>query len=146
VQEYLTPGYSTPSDHLQRSSFKQEYFNFVVLPSVSSFTPTSGSLAGQQLTITGTGFSTNPANITVTVDDINCDVVSSTVTSITCNLEQKNTSVSAKIVTNSGNQANGYFSGTGLNYNRYDITNLANKTPSGLRAAIASNSSTLNLV
>jgi hypothetical protein len=101
-------------------------------------------VAGQQLTITGTGFSTISSNIAVTVDGTNCDVASSTITSITCNLRQKDTSATAKIgTTNAGTQANGYFSGTGLKYSRYNISNLGNKTPAGLRAAIASSSATI---
>lgn len=124
----------------------QEYYDYVVLPEVQAITPNTGSAAGQHLTITGTGFSTNPSLIAVTVDNTVCNVVSSTITSITCNLQPKNAGTTAKISTNSSSQANGYFSGTGLKYSRYDITNLATKTPAGLRAAIGSNSATLKLI
>lgn len=59
VMEYLTPGYSTPDAKLRRSSFLQENYHFAVLPAIASFTPSSGAPSGQQLSITGTGFSNN---------------------------------------------------------------------------------------
>jgi hypothetical protein len=86
VLEYLTPGYSTPDAKLRRSSLLQENYHFAVLPAIYSFTPNSGAPAGQQLTINGTGFSTNASEITVTVDENICDVTSSTDSTITCNL------------------------------------------------------------
>lgn len=39
----------------------------------------------------------------------------------------------------------GYISGSGFRYTRYDITNLVTKTIAGLRAAIASSSSTITV-
>lgn len=65
---------------------------------------------------------------------------------IVCNLPERNSSVSAQIGTNSGSQVNGYFSGSGLKYQRFDITNLGTKTPAGLRSAIQVNSTTITLV
>lgn len=65
---------------------------------------------------------------------------------IVCNLAERNSSLSAVLSTNSGSQVNGYLSGTGLKYARYDITNLGTKTPSGLRAAIQASSSSINLL
>ena len=68
VKEYLTPGYSTADPKLRRSSFLQENYHFAVLPAVYSFTPNSGAAAGQQISINGSGFTTNSSLITVTVD------------------------------------------------------------------------------
>ncbi len=59
VMEYLRPGYSTPSPRLRRSSLLQENYHFAVLPAIYSLTPNSGALSGQQLSINGSGFSTN---------------------------------------------------------------------------------------
>lgn len=145
VVEYLTPGYSTPYAKLRRSSFLQENFHFAVLPAVYSFTPNSGAPAGQQLTINGSGFSTNSSVISVTVDGNPCDISSSTASTINCNLRPKNANLSAQLSTNSASQVNGYVSGTGLNYQRYDITNLGSKTISNFRTAVKGNSSSIVL-
>ncbi len=83
--------------------------------------------------------------ITVTVDGNPCDITSSTLSNINCNLRSRNLSLSQKLLTNSTSQQNAYVSGTGLNYQRYDITNLATKTVAGLRAAINANSNTITL-
>ena len=144
--EYLTPGYSTPDPKLRRSSFLQENFHFAVLPAVYSLTPSSGGLAGQTININGTGFSNNASEITVKVDNNDCVVTASTINSITCNLKPRNPSASSLLSTNSANQANGYFSGTGLNYKRYDISGLSPKTIAGLKDAIAANSPSITLV
>lgn len=67
-------------------------------------------------------------------------------TEIVCNLRARNASLTSKLETSSGSQVKGYFSGTGLNYRRYDITNLGAKTNDGLRSAIQSNSTSISLV
>lgn len=143
VVEYLTPGYSNPDPKLRRSSLLQENYHFAVLPAIYSFTPKSGGLAGQTININGTGFSNNASEITVKVDNNNCVITASTLSTITCNLQQR--SASALLSTNSASQANGYFSGTGLNYKRYDISNLKAQNIAGLKAAISSNSSSIVL-
>jgi hypothetical protein len=57
--------------------------NFTVLvPSIISFTPGSGSI-GTSVVITGTNFSTTPANNTVKFNDATATVTASTATSIT---------------------------------------------------------------
>jgi hypothetical protein len=58
VEEYLTPGYSMPDARLRRSSILQEHYHYAVLPAIKTFSPNSGSPAGQKLSIQGTGFST----------------------------------------------------------------------------------------
>lgn len=146
VVEYLTPGYSTPDAKLRRSSFLQENFHFAVLPAVYSLTPDKGGLSGQTININGTGFSTNSSEISVKVDNNDCVVTASTISSITCNLPPRNPSVSSLLSTNSTGQINGYISGTGLNYKRYDISGLSSKDIAGLKAAIAANSPSIVLV
>lgn len=145
VVEYLTPGYSNPDAKLRRSSLLHQNFHFAVLPAVYSFSPNSGAPAGQQLAINGSGFSTNASVITVTVDGNPCDISSSTASTINCNIRPRNLSLSTLLKTNSASQQSGYISGTGLNYQRFDITNLATKTIAGLRAAINAKSSTIVL-
>lgn len=78
VEEYLTPGYSIADPRLRRSSILPEAYHYAVLPAIKSFSPNSGSLAGQKLSIQGTGFSTVSSEITVTVDGTPCSVLSST--------------------------------------------------------------------
>ena len=72
-------------------------------------------------------------------------VTTSSINSITCNLQARNPNTSSLLSTNSANQTNGYFSGTGLNYKRYDISGLSSKTISGFKAAIAANSASIVL-
>jgi hypothetical protein len=116
-----------------------------VLPGISSVSPNSGSPAGQQLTITGTGFSTNTSVIDVSVGGTNCDVVSASLSQIVCNLNPQNTSATAQLPTNDGSQTDGFFSGAGLNYARYNISGLSQNNIAGLRSAIQTNSPQLIL-
>ena len=58
VSQHFKIGYSNNSMWMRRSSLDpKEYFEFTVLPRISSVTPTSGNIGGQYLTIKGTGFS-----------------------------------------------------------------------------------------
>ena len=104
---------------MRRSSFDpQEYFEFTSLPTVAAVTPATGNVGGQYLTISGTGFSPNPKNNTVTVDGNDCSVTSADNYQIKCTLAAKGPSTSL-LSTNSSSQSNGYFSGAGLKYARY---------------------------
>jgi hypothetical protein len=80
------------------------------------------------MVILGTGFSVNPNNVSVTVDNNNCIVSSSSDQTISCTLSPRNYSLSSKLPTNSTNQTNGYFSGVGLNYARYSVSGSMNTT------------------
>lgn len=62
VYELLTPGISTSVPSLQRTSFLQENYNFVVLPNITKISPQSGAIGGQQIIIIGSGFSLTPQN------------------------------------------------------------------------------------
>ena len=116
-----------------------------MLPGVKSVSPNSGSIAGQQLTIAGSGFSTNSSVVQVTVNGTVCDVASSSLTQIVCNLRPQDNTANSKLTTNSNSQTNGYFSGAGLSYSRYDISKLTAQNVAGLRNAIQTNSSQITL-
>lgn len=131
---------------MRRTSFLNENYYYAVLPGVISVSPSIGTYSGNTLTITGRGFSNHPSVIQVDVNGTSCDVVSSTLTQIVCELQEKTLSDHSLLSTNSGSQTNGYTSGSGLKYRRYSINNLSNKTPDGLKTAIASGSSQITLV
>ena len=116
-----------------------------MLPGISSVSPNVGTYSGNTLTITGRGFSTIPANIAVDVNGTICDVSSSTLTQIVCNLREKQLSNHSILTTNSASQVNGYTSGSGLKYRRYRTGSLTDNTPDGLRNGIAAGSSQLTL-
>lgn len=59
---------------MRKTSLQNIYYEHVVYPSITEISPRSGFQTGQMLTITGTGFSTNPSDITVSVDGVDCDV------------------------------------------------------------------------
>ena len=117
-----------------------------MLPDVQSVSPKIGTYLGNRLTITGGGFSTNTSLVDVTVNGTICDVVNSTLNEITCDLREKQITDDARLPSNSGNQANGFFSGQGLRYRRYKIDSLGDKTPNGLRVAISRGSGQIRLV
>lgn len=146
VEETVVPGKSAAAFRLRRSSFLNENFHFTVLPEIKTITPNYGAEFGQRIKIQGSGFTSTTSLVEVSVDGNICDVVSSTMSEIVCNLRARNSSLTSKLETNSGSQIQGYFSGSGLNYRRYDITNLGTKTYDGLRSAIQTNSSSISLV
>ena len=98
------------------------------------------------MTISGTGFTTNTSLVQVSVDGTSCIPVSSTLSSIICDLQTKDMNATAQLGTNSGSQTNGYHSGSGLRYRRYNTGSLGTKTYAGLRNAINSNSASITLV
>lgn len=71
------------------------------------------------MTIKGTGFSLDKNDVTVSVDGVNCKVLSSTFTEVKCTLDAKTTQ-SANLTTNSTRATNTYISGVGFYYKRYD--------------------------
>lgn len=98
-----------------------ENYQFAVLPAISAISPNSGSAAGQLLSITGSGFSLDKTKVSVSVDGIPCAVVDSTLTNINCQLAKKNNNASTALPTNSASQQQGYYSGNGLAYTRYNL-------------------------
>jgi hypothetical protein len=130
---------------MRRSSFDpNEFFQFTALPTVSSISPASGNVAGQLLTISGTGFSNNPTNNTVTVDGNDCHVTAATNNQLQCTVAPRNSSLSSQLPTNtSGAQSQGFFSGAGLSYARYTVSASINTQDEFVAAVRASNTSAL---
>lgn len=120
VSEKVTPGRAINNPNLQRASLDGgEYYEFAVLPTVTSVSPNNGNLGGQNITISGTGFSGIAKNNTVSVNGNDCKVTSSSETAISCTINTYDSSKSAKLPTNSSSQQKGFFSGAGLKYTRY---------------------------
>jgi hypothetical protein len=100
----------------------------VVLPNISSISPQTGAIGGQEITITGSGFSLTPGNNVVTVDATPCNVNTVNANQLTCTLGAKDLNQSSLLLSNANTtnatnytQLNGYESGSGFFYNRYDI-------------------------
>jgi hypothetical protein len=51
---------------MRKPSLQNTYYEFTVLPSITSLSTASGYISGQDLTILGSGFSTDPSKIEVT--------------------------------------------------------------------------------
>jgi hypothetical protein len=144
VSELLAPGYANHSRYLRRTSFDpQEYFEFTALPTVTAVSPASGNIGGQYLTISGSGFSANPANNSVSVDGNDCLVTSASSDQIKCTLSPKNSSVSSQLPTNSSSQLSGFSSGAGLKYARYAVTSSINTVDKFMTAVRASDTASL---
>lgn len=59
-------------------------------PVLDSISPKYGTVAGgDEITFTGTGFTTTESDITVTIDGVDCEVTSSTSTTIVCTSGQR---------------------------------------------------------
>lgn len=120
VSELVVPGYANKSKYLRRSSLDpNDYFEYTALPTVTAVSPNNGNIGGQYLTISGTGFSQNPANNTVSIDGNDCLIIEASNNQIKCTLGKKDSSKSSLLSTNSSSQTNGYFAGAGLKYARY---------------------------
>jgi hypothetical protein len=127
VSEQVVPGFAEHYFFLRRSSLiSSEYFEFASLPTVTAVSPNFGNNGGQNLTITGTGFSLNKQNNSVLIDGNPCSVTYSDIGTIKCTVAPNDPALSTKLTSNSTNQTNAYFSGAGLNYARYSYSsNLA---------------------
>lgn len=93
-----------------------------------------GEEGGQKLVITGTGFSREDENNTVSVDGNDCAINEADSNKIVCKLKQKSQTAFAKLSTNSSNQTNGYFAGAGLNYARYNNVYSLDQFVQGIRS------------
>ena len=101
---------------------------------------------GQDITITGTGFSNYEERVSVTVDEVPCTITNSDINTISCHLTEKLGSHSSQLDTNSGSQSMGYISGSGFDYTRYDISTLSQKDYAGLKAAVDSGSHSMTVL
>lgn len=145
ITEKVAVGTADNYYYMKKASLSDEDYEHTVLPGVQSVSPNSGLSGGQDITITGTGFSNHEDRVSVTVDDVPCTVTSSTINEISCHLAEK-VSQSSLLDTNSGSQTMGYLCGSGLSYERYDISTLSTKTYAGLKAAIDSGSHSMTLL
>lgn len=106
----------------------KQNFDFIVNPSVTGLNLHNAGSKGANLIITGTGFSTNMANVQVVAAGIPCTVVSSTANQITCKVGADNgTHLYGRYSTNlttPANQVGGFISGSGLAYERFEINAL----------------------
>jgi hypothetical protein len=149
VTEWVTPGYATKAARLEYGSISQNTsYEFIVQPTVTGLSSNTGGQAGQTLTINGTGFSTNPAQVSVQVAGLPCTVVISSPYQVVCTVAPSPASSTFGLLptTTTGTQVNGFISGSGLSYTRYDITNLSTKTVAGVQAALAANASSLPIL
>lgn len=62
----------------------------MVLPAIISST-SSGAIGGNDIVIGGSGFSQQPSDIQVSIDNVPCEVTYSNLTEIQCKLAGKNT-------------------------------------------------------
>ena len=121
VSEKNNYGYANNSFAMRKSSWEEEYFEFLSVPSVSEVTPHQGNVGGQILTIKGTGFSTKKENNTIMVGmNTPCVPLEATAGEIKCRMEPLQEPVQT-LPTDSTNQTGGFVSGSGLQYARYKV-------------------------
>ena len=129
---------------MRKSSFTPgEYFEYTVLPTIKTVSPDNGNVGGQYLTISGTGFSANPANNTVKVDGNDCKVTKASTHNIECTLASQDPAKATLLSTNAGTQQNGYFSGAGLKYARYTYSTPINTLAKFVAAVRAGDAASL---
>lgn len=122
VKEQVTYGFTSKSSNLLKTSLYGPKYEYVVLPTVESFFPKNGSIAGEQLTIKGTGFpksNKDKKNIEVTLDNTECQIVQTSANEIRCNLKKKSAN-SLKIQNSLNNLEYTYVSGSGFKYSLYE--------------------------
>ena len=104
-------------------------YHYILTPTVASISAHSGGNEGNRLTIKGTGFSINPSNITVTVAGIPCDVISSSLREIVCDVGKDYPGNNyGKLSTNSSSQVGGYLSGSGFKYRVFNMSSPNNSS------------------
>ena len=117
-----------------------------MLPAISSVTPGSGAMIGQDLVIKGSGFSLDKTKISVSVDGVNCAISTSTLTEIACRVASKQPTDSAQLTSNAAAPVNNYVAGTGFKYDRYDISGLVTRNLAGFKTAVDAGSAELTLI
>uniref|UniRef100_UPI00193AC945 fibrocystin-L-like n=1 Tax=Styela clava TaxID=7725 RepID=UPI00193AC945 len=76
-------------------------FKSALTPVVTSVTPTRGGTGGgTPITITGTGFSVDTADVSVTIGGVVCDVTSTSLTTIECTTNSRNGSIETAVIVN----------------------------------------------
>lgn len=113
-------------------------YQFIISPAITGLSTHTGGSAGNELTISGTGFSTETNNITVTAANIPCKVTSATANSIKCTVAADPAGNTYGLLsTNSTSQVNGYVSGTGFSYARYDTSGMTIQTIDNFRSLVS---------
>lgn len=116
-------------------------YDIAIHPTISSVSPSTGSIAGTEVLITGTGFDTNASNNVVNAAGVNCMITSVTETSILCVTEKAPTGYNGgKIINSTATQVAGYISGVGFFNNQFNISACTDKTISGVIADLNSGS------
>jgi len=115
VSEHVLPGYASNSKAMRKPSFINEYYEFSVMPTILGVSSHSGSNLGDILTITGTGFSSIPSKVAVTVDNTPCIVSVASTESISCEIsERPSNEAGTRLNTDSISQVKGFISGSGF--------------------------------
>lgn len=149
LTEWVTPGYADKSPRMLTGSLGAgANYEFAVTPVITGVSSHLGGSAGQTITITGNGFTTNQSRISVTAANIPCTISASSSNSITCVVQANiNGNTFGLLSSNTtGTQTNGFYGGSGLKYTRYNISALSDKTVSGLRTAIAGSSASISVL
>lgn len=107
----------------------------------------TGGSYGRSITIQGYGFTQKSEQISVKAANLPCAVTYSDERKIVCTVQPDTAgNTYGRLATDSSSQVDGFISGSGLKYWRYNIAALSSKTTAGLRAAIASSSSSITVV
>jgi hypothetical protein len=149
ITEWVTPGIAITTARMNYGSIlNQNNYQFMVIPSVNSVSSHSGGSQGQTITIQGSGFSIDPNVINVEVGNSACNVLRSSERSITCVVQPDiaGNTYGKLNTTTAGTQMNGFISGSGLIYQRYDLTNLSSFNVAGFRNAISTNNPNITLL
>ena len=144
VKEHVIAGYAKKSYKMLKTENIGLDYEHTVLAAIDSISTHEGLIRGQDITITGTGFSANPSRISISVDTVPCDVISSSITEITCHLQENDFSSSSLLESeNATTQVDGYISGAGFAYQRYSVS--ANQNFAGFKALLDSGSHSMTL-
>ena len=102
-------------------------YEFIVNPVVTSLSSHAGGNEGDQITVYGTGFSSDSSKITVTAAGYSCNVLSATPTKLDISvLSTSSPSTYGKLTTNSTSQKNGFISGSGFIHSVYNLSGYIN--------------------
>ena len=146
AKEHVNVGYSWSNHFMRRTHFNTTYYEHTVLPGINSISPSSGYIYGNELTISGIGFPTDKARVSVSVEGVSCNVISSTSSEIVCNLEEKTTQTRKVEMENASlAQSYPYIGGSGFKYTRHDIAHLSPRTSRGLKTAIDTSSTQMGV-
>lgn len=117
--------YNCPANVVIDGEVAQTYdaaveFKSTLTPTLTSISPKYGTVAGgTSVTFTGTGFSSTPSDVTVTIDGVDCPVSSSTSTSIVCTTGNRPGTPDPTLTITIANKGNVATQGLRYTYGRY---------------------------